>query len=321
MKNRKKQNKRRFKKSNDVKTTNYILIVVALIILLSIPLLITISRYAIDSINNYFARSREFYFLSDKLTADNYSYVIDNWSGVDPYTVVINMSSMENDYLKTSYDIAYDISYTASSNLTCQISKTSGIIPATTNEDLFTLTMTPNISLFDGDSVSVEITAVSKTNYEKTLQARFTLRVGQEQLTFSIVDKPHSPYAVVNITNSLSFYVVRTAFNSYQVGDRININTYNSLSEVNKTRCSSAEVRLNFSPNRFVLDMTNQNYIDALNVGYQNIGGYNHINSITFAVHALSSTNVILYKSNILEDNTYPAPGTPTPAVQFQVIR
>ncbi len=317
----KKTNNRRFKKRRDKKTTNYILVVVALIILLSTPLLITMSRYAIDSINNYFTRTREFYFLSDKLTTDNYAYIIDNWSGVDPYTIVINMSSMENNYLKTDYDIGYNISYTASSNLSCQISKTSGTIPSTTNEDSFTLTLTPIISLFDGDSVSVEITTVSTTAYEKTLQARFILRVGQEQLTFSIVDKPHSPYAIVNITNSLSFYVVRTAFNGYIVGDRINIDTYKGLSEVNKTRCSSAEVKLTFSPSQFVLDMTNQNYLDALDVTYQNIGGYNHINSITFAVHALSSTNVILYKTDVLEDNTYPAGGSPLPAVQFQVIR
>lgn len=321
MSRKKRVNNRRFKKNGNQKTTRSIIIVIALIIFLSTPLIITMSRYALDSINNYFIRSREFYFLSDKLTIDNYAYIIDNWSGVDPYTIVITMSSMENNYLKTNYDIAYDISYTASSNLSCQISKTSGIISAITNEDSFNLTLTPTISLFDGDSVSVEITAVSKTNYEKTLKARFILRVGQEQLTFSIVDKPHSPYLVVNITNSLSFYVVRSAFGSYIIGDRISISVYNSLSEVNKARCTSAEVKLNFSPNDFVLDMTNQNYLDAINVTYQNIGGYSHINSITFAVHALSSTNVVFYKSNIVQDNTYPAPGIINPAVQFQVIR
>ena len=152
----KKQNNRRFKESKDRKTTNYIIIVVALIILLSTPLLISFSRYAIKSVNNYFSRSREFYFLSDKLTVDNNPYIIDNWSGVDPYTVVVNMSSMKNSNLKTNYDIAYDISYTASSNLNCQISKTSGVIPATTNEDSFNLIMTPNISLFDGDTVEVK---------------------------------------------------------------------------------------------------------------------------------------------------------------------
>ncbi len=317
----KKQNNRRFKESKDRKTTNYIIIVVALIILLSTPLLISFSRYAIKSVNNYFSRSREFYFLSDKLTVDNNPYIIDNWSGVDPYTVVVNMSSMKNSNLKTNYDIAYDISYTASSNLNCQISKTSGVIPATTNEDSFNLIMTPNVSLFDGDTAEVEITAVSKTAYEKTLKARFILKVGQEQLTFSIVDEPYSPYAVVNITNSLSYYVVRSAFDSYSVGDRINIDTYKALSNVNKTRCSSVEVKLNFSPNKFVLDMTNQNYLDALDVTYQTIDGYNHINSVTFAVHALSSTNVILYKTNKLEDNTYPGSGVTNPAVQVQVIR
>lgn len=291
------------------------------ILILSAPLLMTLSRYAIDSINNYFARSKEFYFLSDKLTDDNYLYTIADWSGVDPYTIVIHMSSMENNLLKTDYDIAYDISYTSSANISCNLSKTSGVILSTTNEDIFTLTVNPLISLYDGDMASVEITAVSKTSYEKTLKARFTLKVGQEQLTFSIVDKPHNPYLVFNITNSLSYYVIRQAFGNYSVGDRINVNTYKNLSAVDKTRCSSAEVKVSFNPSRFALDMTNQNYIDALNVSYQNLSGYNHINSITFKVNALSSTNVILYKTNKLEDNTYPAPGVPNPAVQFEIIR
>ncbi len=316
-----KKNNRRFKANDNRKITRNILLIVVAIIVVSLPLIITMSRYAIDSINNYFARSKEFYFLSDKLTADNYAYSIDNWSGVDPYTIVVHMSSMENNLLKTSYDIEYDISYTSSSNISCSLNKTSGNIPATTNEDVFTLTLTPTITLVDGDSVTVEITAVSKTFYEKTLKARFKLIVGQEQLTFSIIDEPYAPYLIFNVTNSLSYYVVREAFNSYVVGDRINVSTYNALSEINKARCSSAEVKINFNPNNFVLDMTNQNYIDAIDVGYQSIAGYNHINSITFEVNALSSTNVILYKSNKLGDYTYPAPGVPNPVIQFQVIR
>lgn len=317
----KKSNNRRFKENKNKKTTNYIILVVALILLLLSPFIITVSRYAINSINNYFARSKEFYFLSDKLTSDNYSYVVNNWSGVDSYTIVVNMSSMENNLLKSSYDIAYDVSYTASSKITCQISKTSGVIPSSTNEDSFNLIITPSVPLFDGDSVAVEITAVSRTAYEKTLQARFNLRVGQEQLSYAIIDKSHSPYLMANITNTLSFYVVRVAFGTYNVGDRINITTYRGLSDVDKAKCSSAEVRLVFDASKYVLDMTNPNYLKALGITYQNIDGYNHINSITFAVDAVSSTNVRFYKRNVLENTTYPAPGVIIPAVQFQLIR
>lgn len=319
MRNRK--NKRRFKENKNKKTTSYIIIISALILVLSIPLLITVSRYAIDSINNYFSRSKEFYFLSDKLTSDNYSYLINNWSGVDPYTIVINMSSMENNLLKTTYDIGYDITYTASSKIDCQLSKTSGVILASTNEDSFTLTLTPNTTLFDGDSASVEITATSTTAYDKTLKARFTLKVGQEQLSYSIVDRPYSPYLLSNITNTLSYYVVREAFGSYVINDRISISTYRALPDIDKAKCTSAEVKLTFDPTQYVLDMTNKNYLDAINVTYINIGGYNYINSITFAVDALSSTNIRFYKDDVLEDNTYPAPGITDPVVEFEYIR
>lgn len=316
-----KTNKRRFKENKNKKITQYILLVIALIILLLLPLVLTLGRYAIESINNYFARTKEFYFLSDKLTSDNYSYEINNWSGVDDFTIVVHMSSMENNLLKASYDIDYDITYNASSKALCQLSKTSGTIPASTNEDSFILIITPAVPLFDGDSISVEITAVSKTAYEKTLKARFRLVVGQEQLSYSIVDKPHSPYMMANVTNTLSYYVVRQAFDTYNVGDRINISTYRELSDLDKAKCSSAEVRISFDPTKYVLDMTNRNYANALGITYQNIDGYNHINSITFAVDAVSSTNIRLYKNNILEDNTYPAPGVPIPAANFTVIR
>lgn len=312
---------RRFKENRNKKTTSYIIIVSALILVLAMPLLITVSRYAIESINNYFSRTKEFYFLSDKLTTNNYSYLINNWSGVDPYTIVINMSSMENNLLKATYDIEYDITYTASSKVDCQISKTSGLIPATTNKDSFTLTLTPNTTLYDGNSVTVEITTVSKTAYDKTLQARFTLRVGQEQLSYSIVDKPHSIYLLSNITNTLSYYVIRVSFGSYNINDRISIATYRALPDVDKAKCSSAEIMLSFDPTQYVIDMTNKNYLNALNVTYTNISGTNYIDSITFAVDALSSTNVRFYKTNVVPDNTYPAPGMPSPVVTFTYIR
>ncbi len=317
----KRTNKRRFKKNKNRKVTNYILMVLALIIIFLIPLIVTLSRYAIDSINNYFARTKEFYFLSDKLTTDNYPYVINNWSGVDDYIIAIHMSSMENNLLKTSYDIDYDITYTASSQIMCQLSKTSGTILASTNEDTFTLTITPATQLRDGDSVSVSVKVESKTAFEKTLEARFTLRVAQEQLSYSITDKINSPYMTVNITNSLSYYVIRQAFGTYNVGDRIKIEVYRALSDVDKAKCSSAEVKVDFDPTRYVLDMTNKNYLDAITVTHQMIDGHSHINGITFAIDAVSSTNVRLYKRNILENNTYPAPGVITPAATFTVVR
>ena len=143
-----------------------ILIILA-ILLCSISFVIVFGRYVTNSINNFFLRSKEFYFFSDKLSEKRDVFQVDNWSGVDDYTIVVNMNSRKNNIQVASYDIAYDIKYTCTSNAICQLSKTEGVISKDSNTDSFTLTITPNTQLKTGDKVVVEIEATSKTSYTK----------------------------------------------------------------------------------------------------------------------------------------------------------
>jgi len=256
--------------------------------------------------NNFFSKSSEFYFYSDKLAENNPTYQIDNWSGVDDYTIVINMSSKENNLLANSYDIAYDITYNSSDNVICQLSKTEGIIYSNTNSDYFVLTITPNARLSTGDKVNVQIETKANSAYKKTLSANFILTVGKENLSYEIVDSKNSQYLEVNITNTLSYYTIKEQFSNYTVGDKININTYLNLSEEEKQKCYSAIVTLQFNPKDVVLDMTNSNYLFATSVNQTNVNSYNYINSITFNIEALSSTKVRFYKIDETKDYTYP---------------
>ena len=165
------------------------------------------ARYTTENVKSFFQRTKEFYFFSDKLkqsptAAQIPQYQIDNWSGVDDYTVTINMNSYMNNLLKTPYDISYDVTYTKSDNIICQLSKTQGTIGSTTNTDFFNLVITPNTTLTTGDRVYVTITVTASQPYEETLQGKFVLVVGQEQLTYEIDDSVNSPYMEVNITNS-----------------------------------------------------------------------------------------------------------------------
>lgn len=281
-------------------------IILLVLALCFITLISAFGRYVLNGINNFFVRTKGFYFYSDKLKESLAIYQIDNWTGVDPYTITVNMNSMENNLKKATYDIGYDIAYECTSNATCQLSKTSGVISADTNSDYFNLIITPNTGLQTGDKVTVQITATSTAQYTKTLKARFTLVVGKESLSYEIVDSSSSQYLDLNITNTLSYYKVQTAFDSYNVGDKIDVDTFLNLSNENKEKCYSALITLEFDPKEILLDMTNTNYLNAINTTTTNIDGSNYINSMTFKVEPISSAVVRFYKVDVNKDYTYP---------------
>ena len=282
------------------------LFIILILLLCSITLIGTLGRYVVNSINNFFVRTKEFYFYSDKLSENSSYYQIDNWTGVDPYTITVNMNSRLNNLQVATYDIGYDIEYTNSSNCTCQLSKTSGTILATTNADYFNLTITPHTGLEIGEKVWVKINAISTAQYEKKLTATFVLTVGKEKLSYEIVDSKSNKYLDLNITNTLSYYVVSEAFGSYSQGDKIDVDTYITLSDADKEKCYSALITLNFDPEEVLLDMTNTNYLNAIEVKRTSIDGSNYINEITFKVEPISSAVVRFYKVDVSKDYTYP---------------
>lgn len=276
------------------------------IILCMVSFLITFGRYVTNSVNNFFLRSKEFYFYSDKLAENKAIFQIENWSGVDDYTIIVNMNSRKNNIQVASYDIGYDIKYTCSDNAICQLSKNSGVISKDSNSDSFNLTITPNTQLETGDKVIVEIEATSTTNYKKTIKGKFTLVVGQENLTYQITDEPNRPYMNLRITNTLSYYVVRQSFNEYTVNQKIDIDTYLALTDENKSKCYSSIVTIKFDPNKILLDLTNENYKKITETATTLINEKKYINSITLPIDAISSVDLRFYKVDISKDYTYP---------------
>jgi hypothetical protein len=282
------------------------LFIIAVVLVCTLTFVATFGRYVVNTINNFFVRTKEFYFYSDKLSENSSYYQIDNWTGVDPYTITVNMNSRLNNIKVTTYDIDYDISYRASENCSCQLSKEAGTILASSNSDYFNLTIIPNTGLTTGDKVWVVITATSNAQYKKTLTATFVLTVGKENLSYEIKDEAQSKYLELNITNTLSYYKVSEAFESYNVDDRIDVDTYLNLSDENKAKCYSALITLKFDPNIVLLDMTNTNYLNATQVSKEVINGSNYINGITFKVDPISSAVVRFYKLDVSQDYTYP---------------
>ncbi len=279
-------------------------ILVALVwIITTIPIY---ARYVYESVHNFFVRSEEYYFSSDKLSTKGNVYQIENWSGAENYVITVNMNSRLNGIKKVDYAINYNIDFTCSTNCSCTLSKTSGTIPADTNSDTFTLTLVPAPGLTVGDSVWVKINAKSRTGYQLTLKGTFTLVVGKETLTYEIVDSRGNVYCDLDLTNTLSYYNVGQDFLTYHVGDRIDVDTYLGLSDSNKARCYSAEVTVSFDPTVLRLDMTNKNYKNAKSVSTITINGTTYINGMTFDIEPIQSAVVRFYKLSVSQNYTYP---------------
>lgn len=283
-----------------------VITIISFMTIILVLILEVLARYVSNNLNDFFFESKEFYFYSDKLTLNGTKYQIDNWSGVEEYNIIINMNSMKNNLKKANYDIGYEITYTASDNIICQISKKEGIITSQTNTDSFNLKITPNAVFENGDSALVDIVVKSTGEYKKELKATFKLVVGQENVTYTIDDEKDSQYLELNITNNKSYYTVREAFDEYEVGDRININDYLNLSDENKIKCYSAEITLSFDPKVVVIDSTDKNYLHVKDLKYTNLNGYIYVNEIIFDVEALSSENVRFYKLDKSKNYTYP---------------
>ncbi len=291
------------KKSTKKKKNKRIFLMIMLVIFIFITTVF--GRYITSSIHDFFLRSKEFYFYSDKLKEEGANYQVENWSGVDRYEIVINMNSRSNNLNVTSYDIDYDISYTYSDNVICDISKTSGTIYASTNSDSFNIILTPNTKLNTGDTVWIEITATSKGPYKKTLTGKFTLVVGKENVSYTIEDLANRQYLELKITNTLSYYTVEQSFDSHKAGDRITIDEYLSLSEENKRKCYSARVNIDFNPENVLIDITNGTYKNGTNVQTTQIDGFTYVDSFSLSIDAITSVNIRFYKTDVTKDYTY----------------
>lgn len=263
-------------------------------------------RFIYNEIKNNFFNTKNFYFESDKLRENQALYQINNYNGVDAYDFAININSFKNNKLKATTDIEYKIEYTCSTNVYCDVDKTVGIIYASNNTDNVIATIIPKVTLNNKDIVWIEVTAKAIKPYAKTLSARFVLTVGYYGLSHEISDSTHKPYLELKVTNTLDYYNIVEAFDSYQVGDKIDLKTYLDLPTSKQEKCASAFVTLSFNPNVILLDMTSKVYYDAVDIKRVTINGFLYVNEIKFKIDAISSQIVRFYKINVINDYTFP---------------
>ena len=277
---------------------------------------VTIARYVYNAVRNYYLETQDFYFNSDKMSLNNSLYQIDNWDGVEDFSVTFNMNSIKNNLVVSKSDISYNLSYTCSSNVSCTSSKNNGVIDSLSNRDYFIINIHPIVSLQEGDSVWLNVSSTSVSPYVQTISGRIQLNVGIPGLTYEIMDEVDRPYLNFSLTNTFDFYKVIRAYGNHAVGEEISSSAYRNLPSSEKENYASALITLSFDPHVVLLDLTSEFYQDAVSHSEVTIDGYQYVNSITFKVDPISSEMIRFYKKNASMNYTYPY-GTNTPIISF----
>ena len=326
---------------------NKILLIIIMIIALIYPVA-TLSRIVYNVALTHFYKTKNFYFASDLLSEKNPTYEISNWSGVDSYVITINMNSILNEHVRATSNIDYIISFSCEDKVNCYLNKTNGTIPVNeyvdSNRDEFSLTIVPTKTFENNETTKVTIKAESTNPYKKSISATFTLKASKVGLSYEITDKKNDIFAILRLTNSLTYYTIKEAFNDFSVGDEIDQEKYNSLTEEEKLKCASLTVEINFDPRIITMDLTNSFYLKTFKTNPNNIKKTNlrrilkdfnnyktddlidedtykkidssnyayisdefeYVSGIIINIDAISSGDIKFYKKDKYKDYTYP---------------
>lgn len=281
------------------------------ILIIAILLLLfgtTFARYIYNTVHNHILESKEFYFYSTVLDMNNKQYKINNWDGVNNYTLTIDVTSKKNSLKSTNMDIKYKTEINCPSTVECQLSKTDGVIYKTSKTDSYQITIIPKQKFHEGDEITINTKAISTSPYVKELSATYTIGIEKSNFSYNIEDDKNEKLLNLNLTNSVTYYKVEKAFGSYQVGDKVSREDYRKLSDSDKEKCFSAKVTIAFPPKELHLDMTNKNYLRRLSNSekIEKINGFNYVSGFSFKMDASSSEKILFYKQSPEKDYTYP---------------
>ena len=306
-------------KNKKINFYHVIVILIGLFVLSMFLFDTSFSRYVYNGLKSYFFESQGFYFNCDKLSTDTAIFQLDNWDGVNSFPITFTMNSFKNNLVSAEEDIEYIITNTCTGRANCTLSKDEGFIDKDSHTDTFSIVVTPTATLEEGESIVVDVKAVSTTPYKKELTGKITLNVGVPGIAYEIVDKVNQPYLNFSITNTLDYYRVVTAFDEYSAGTILESSVYNELTSDKKAKCTSALIKLEFDPNDILIDMTSEFYENAYDYTTTMIDGKEYINSVTFGVDAVSSMIIRFYKVEASRNYTYPYQN-PTSIITFNVL-
>ena len=283
-------------------------IVLLIFLVLSLIVGLAFGRYIHNILNHYLLETKGFYFNSSILNVNGKNYLINNWDGLNSYTLNIDLNNRKNSERYTKTDITYTIGVNCPSTVVCTLSKSSGIMHPEDESDSYQIVVTPRQNFYENDSVQVETFVSSSLPYHKTMSATYTIGVKKSDFSYEIEDSVNSKYLIIRFLNAISYYQVEEAFDGHAVGSQVGLEEYNSLSTANKNKCFSAKVTVTYDPRVLLVDMTSNLFLNRLPSPYQEqtIGGYMYVSKFSFKVNASSSSEIIFYKDDITQNYTYP---------------
>lgn len=283
--------------------------IIVLIVLSSfLVIAVAFGSYIKNIINNYILETKAFYFNSSILNVNGKNFLVNNWDGVNSYTLTIDLNNRKNDERYTTTDIAYSINVDCPSTVTCTLSKNSGVIHPEDNTDTYQIVVTPNQNFYEGNSVVVSTSVTSSAPYRKTMSATYTIGVEKSDFSYEIKDSVGAKFLTLNLINSITYYEVSEAFGDYEVGEQVSLDDYNDLPVADQNKCFSAIVTVQYDPHILFVDMTNSLYLNRLPTNYQTqtINGFSYVSKFSFKVNASSSSSILFYKDDISNNYTYP---------------
>ena len=291
------------------KLSNFVMSILIIFLVLSV----VFARYIYNIINNYILETKHLYFYSSVLDVNGKNFSIQNWDEYEPYHFTVDLRDYKNEDRRTDVDIPYTISITCdTTKVTCTTTKGSGAtLVHTTDSDSFIVDVTPlpGVTLTENDVIKVTTTVTTTSPYKKVIYGSYNIGIEKANFSTTIEDSSGSLYAKLIFKNTLSVYEVKTQFtqdgHTYNVGDKVNIDTYNSLSEANKANCFSAIVTLSIDTSKVKTDITNNYYLNRLTNGYNtSTDGDGYINGFSFKMTPSSTAELIFYKEDVTQNYT-----------------
>ena len=283
------------------------------ILIIFMMLSVVFARYIYNIVNNYILETKHMYFYSSVLDVNGKNFSIQNWDGYEPYHFTVDLRNYKNDDRRSDVDIPYTISISCDdTKVTCTTTKGSGgTLLHTTDSDSFVVDVKPKVgvTLTEDDVIKVTTTVTTITPFKKVIYGSYNIGIEKANFSSSIEDSSGSLYTKLVFKNTLSVYEVKTQFSqggvTYNVGDKVNLDTYSTLTDANKQNCFSAIVTLTIDTSRIKVDVTNHYFLNRLTAGYNTTTDSNgFINGFSFKMNPSSTAELIFFKDNSSQNYT-----------------
>ena len=197
-------------------------ILVIFLIIIIIIIMPVLGRFTYNSIKEAYLKSKNYYFTSNIIGEDDYTYT--NWGGSETYVINFELYSYENPLrvMKEDLDCTIRAEITSedeyeNKNATCYIvsgGSSSGTATSSTLNKTITCTensgnnmisvsvyVIPNGIISIGDEIELTITAETTTPFSKILSSQITI-TATDQSNYEIRDEAQKDYAELILSNS-----------------------------------------------------------------------------------------------------------------------